>query len=140
MATIDRSLFSLDTGLGGYSGLVALGSHQFDVFVKAWGGDWEGAWGMTEQGAELLLNRLPEIEAAVASQLAPELDQSTEEPVTVAEITRRVMESVRATAVVGLHGTEQSASLYFDGPALVVGHYVEVVLSRGKQLLVGLSG
>ena len=45
MPTIDRSLCSLDADLGGYSGVVALGGRRFDVFVKAWAGDWEAAWG-----------------------------------------------------------------------------------------------
>lgn len=140
LATIDRGLFSFDADLGAYAGIVALGSRRFDVFVKAWAGDWVAAWGKAEQGAELLLTRLPEIEAAVASQLAAELAHWTDEPVTVTEITQRVMRSIQASAVVGLHANEDSASLFFDGPALVLGHHVEVALCRDGQLSVGLAG
>jgi hypothetical protein len=138
--TIDRSLCSLDADLGGYSGVVALGGRRFDVFVKAWAGDWEAAWGKAEQGAELLLSRFPEIEAAVAAQLAPELDHWTAEPVTVAEITERVVRAMHGTAIVGLHASEDSASLFFDGPPLVLGHRVEVALCRDGQVSVGLAG
>ena len=140
MATIDRGLFSLDADLGGYSGVVDLSGRRFDVFVKAWSGGWEAAWGKAEQGAELLLSRLSEIEAAVASQLAPELDHWTAEPVTIAEITQRVMRSIQATTLVGLHASEESASLFFDGPPLVLRHYMEVALCRDGQLSAGLAG
>ena len=140
MATIDRSLCSFDAGLGGYSGVVALGGRRFDVFVKAWAGDWDAAWGKAEQGAELLLSRLPEIQAAVTSQLAPELDHWTDEPVTVAEVAERVVRAMQATAVVGLHASEESASLFFDGPALALGHQVEVALCRDGRLSAGLAG
>jgi hypothetical protein len=140
LATIDRSLITLDADLGGYSGVVTLSGRRFDVFVKAWVGDWEAAWVKAEQGAELLLSRLPEIEAAVASQLAQELDHWTAEPVTVDEITKRVMRSIQSTTVVGLHASEESALLFFDGPALVLGHHVEVALCRDGQLSVGLAG
>ena len=140
MVTIDRSLLSLDVALDGYRGVLGLDGRQFDVFVKAWTGDWEAAWRKAGQGAELFLNRFAEIEAAVESQLAPELDHWTEEPATVAEITQRVVQSMKATAVVGLHADEQSARLYFDGPALVLGHHVEVALCGDGRLSVGLAG
>jgi hypothetical protein len=140
LVTIDRSLLSLDVSLDGYRGVLAVGGRQFDVFVKAWAGDWEAAWRKAEQGTELFLNRFAEIEAAVGTQLAPELDHWTEEPVTVAQITQRVVQSMQATAVVGLHADEQSARLYFDGPALVLGHRVEVALCEDGRLSVGLAG
>lgn len=140
LATIDRNLCSFDADLGGYSGVVALGGRRFDVFVKAWAGDWEAAWGKAEQGTELLLSRSPEIEAAVTSQLAPELDHWTDEPVTVADITEQVMRSIQATAVVGLNASEESASLFFDAPALVLGHHVEVALCKDGQVSAGLAG
>jgi hypothetical protein len=140
LATIDRALCSFDANFGGYSGVVPLGGRRFDVFVKAWAGNWEAAWDKAEQGAGLLLYRFSEIEAAVASQLAPELDHWTDEPVTVAEITRRVVQSMQGTAVIGLHADEESARLYFDGPALVLGHQVEVALCRDGQISVGLAG
>ena len=92
------------------------------------------------QGAELFLGRLSEIEAAVASQLAPELDHWTDEPVTVAKITEQVMRAMHGTAVIGLNANEESASLFFDGPALVLGHHVEVTLCRDGQVSVGLAG
>lgn len=140
MATIDRNLCSFDADLGGYAGVVDVGGRRFDVFVKAWAGDWEAAWGRAEQAAELLLSRPAEIEAAVALQLAPELDHWTAEPVTVGEITARVMLAAGATAVVGLRASEDSASLFFDGPALVLGHRVEVALCRDGQVSAGLAG
>lgn len=140
MASIDRSLCSFADDPGGYSGLVSLGGRRFNLFVKAWTGDWDAAWSKAEQAAELLLNRLPEIEAAVASELAPELDHWTDEPIAVTEITERVMRAVLETAIVGLHANEESASLFFDGPALVLGHQVQVALCRGGQLSVGLAG
>lgn len=90
MPTIDRSLCVLDADLGGYSGVVQLVGRRFDVFVKAWAGDWVAAWDKADQGVELFLSRPDEIEAAVASQLAPELDHWTAEPLSVAEITQRV--------------------------------------------------
>ena len=140
MASIDRSGFSFNADLGGYGGVVTLAGRRFDVFVKAWDGDWEAAWCKAEQGAELYLGRLPEIEAAVASQLAPELDHWTDEPITVAEITERVVQSMNGTAVVGLNANEDYASLFFDGPALVRGHHVEVALCRDGTVSVGLAG
>ncbi len=140
MASIDRSVFSYDADLSGYSGAVALGGRRFEVFVKAWDGNWEAAWSKAEQGAELLLSRLPEIEAAVSSQLAPELDHWTDEPVTVDEITLRVMSSIQTTAVIGLNANEESASLFFEGPALVLGHHVEVALCRDGEVSAGLAG
>jgi hypothetical protein len=45
LTTIDRNLCSFDADLGGYSGLVALGGRRFEVFVKAWAGDWGGGVG-----------------------------------------------------------------------------------------------
>jgi hypothetical protein len=140
LATIDRNLCLFKADLGGYAGVVELGGRRFDVFVKAWAGDWEAVWGKAEQGAELLLSRSPEIEAAITSQLAPELDHWTDEPMTVAEIAERVMRAVQATAVVGLNACEDSASLFFDGPALVLGHRVEVTLCRDGQVSAGLAG
>jgi hypothetical protein len=140
LATIDRNLCSFDADLGGYSGTVALDGQRFKVFVKAWAGDWEAAWAKAEQGAELFRSRFREIEAAIASQLAPELDHWTDEPVTVAEITQHVVRSMQGTAVIGLHATEESASLFFDGPGLVLGHQVEVALCPDGQLSLGLAG
>jgi hypothetical protein len=140
LASIDRDLCSFDADLGGYAGLVPIGGRRFKVFVKAWTGDWEAAWAKAEQGAELLLSRSPEIETAVASQLSPELDHWTDERVTLAEITERVMRAIQATAVVGLRASEESASLFFDGPALVRGHHVEVALCRDGQVSAGLAG
>lgn len=138
--TIDRSLCPLDADLGGYAGVVEMGGRRFDVFVKAWAGDWEAAWGKAEQAVELLLSEPAAIEAAVAAQLAPELDHWTDEPVTVAEITEWVMRAAGATTIVGLNASEESASLFFDGPALVLGHRVEVAVCRDGQVSAGLAG
>ncbi len=140
MVTIDRSLFVFDAALDGYRGRLTLDGRLFEVFVKAWSGNWEAAWGKAEQGARVFLKCVAEIETAVKTQLAPELDHWTEERITVAEITRRVMQTMRSTAVVGLHACEDSASLYFDGPALVLGHHVEVALCKDGTLSVGLAG
>ncbi|MBL8794993.1 MAG: hypothetical protein JNM56_13875 [Planctomycetia bacterium] len=140
MASIDRSGLSFNTDLGGYAGMATLSGHRFDVFVKAWDGDWEAAWRKAEQGAALFLSRFHEVEAAVASELAPELDHWTDEPITAAEITERVSRAMHGKAVIGLHANEESASLFFDGPPLVLGHRVQVALCRDGQVSVGLAG
>ena len=140
MVEIDRSVFARDERLGGLSGRVLIQGRSFDVFVKSWDGDLEAAWTMPSRAADLFVNRFDEVETIIGSKLSPELDHWTDEPLTNEQITASVIAAIQGTVIIGLSANERSASLYADGPALVLGHGIEVTLANDGRLFVGLAG
>jgi hypothetical protein len=141
MSRIDRSQFRPDAQTGGLTGTFTAGRWQFEGGLYTKVGDLERAWATCEALVGLLVDRFDEVERAVAG-FAPTLNHWTEEEVTPAEMTLRMLDAMGRTATVGLSvGDAGWGSAYFDGPDYVLGHAVEVVAREdGRLVRVGIAG
>jgi hypothetical protein len=72
--------------------------------------------------------------------LATRLVMWIEMEMEIEEITRRVVEAMKATKVISLHADHESANVYFNGPRFARDHKIDVTMARGGMIYVKLAG
>jgi hypothetical protein len=140
MTVIDRSKCKHDEKFGAYRGRFAVDGKKFDAMVTVPEKRPERAWGVAEKAIDLVLNHFNTIEKEIEKGLAASLVMWIEKEVEVSEITRRVVEAMKATKVISVHADHASADIYFDGPRFVRGHKIEVTMTSRGKLYVKLAG
>jgi hypothetical protein len=140
MAVIDRTKLKYDETFAAYRGRFAVDGRKFEAIIRVPKKQPERAWAATEKAVDLVLNRFPAIEKDIEKGLATRLVMWIEKEVEVSEVTRRVVEAMKATKIISLHADHESANLYFDGPRFVRGHKIEVTMAKGGKLYIKLAG
>src|SRR5262249_15506498 len=126
MAVIDRTKLNHDETFGALRGRFVVDGQKFEAIITVPEKRPERASAVDEKAVDLVLNRFAAVEKDIGKGLATRLDFWLEKEITVQEITRRVVEAMKATKVISLHANHESANLYFNGPRFVRGHKIEV--------------
>jgi hypothetical protein len=140
MTVIDHSKFKHDERFGAYCGRFAVDGQKFEAMVTVPEKRPERAWAVAEKAIDLVLRRFNTIEKEIEKGLATSLVMWIEKEVGVAEITRRVVEAMKATKVISVHADHAWADIYFNGPRFVRGHKIEVTMTSRGKLYVKLAG
>jgi hypothetical protein len=140
MAVIDRTKLKHDETFGALRGRFVVDGQKFEAIITVPEKRPERAWAVAEKAVDLVLNRFAAIEKEIGKDLATRLDFWFENEVALQEVTRRVVEAMKATKVISLHADHESANLYFNGPRFVRGHKIEVTMAKGGKLYVKLAG